>query len=459
MGTGMRQLFRTALVLVGSVGADPNTWGSSSHEEAATSQHYDSPGAQSSLTQRQQQQQQQRLRGRRRNQAPESSLEEQEDSWLRVAFPNAHTVLEGNDEAPPTMSPLVWTGEGETDNSMVVPMQPVQLKDQGKIANVVGGSNASPGDAPYFALILSWNGKTQQWESSGCGGTLISSRHVLTAGHCAAGRNAKLDAVYVHAYQPFWGNPGVPFHYSKVVSYTLHPQFDDGPNKNDVAIITLQKAVDLSKFAPVVLAPSSLTLRDDDTVTVYGFGRQAYKDATQVKTLQTVDLPFISRDSCRDIYGSSKVLDDMVCAGYTDGGKDACNGDSGGPLVVDRNGQSYQYAVVSWGEGCGFRNKPGVYTATQPHMEWIQSTVCNASSSVKSPLCGNYSGSAVSSFAVKPTPSPVTEDETKFRDNFDCTRKQAGQSCEYGGQCCSGMCQYVSGSRTTTKSRVCLNYS
>jgi secreted trypsin-like serine protease len=57
----------------------------------------------------------------------------------------------------------------------------------------------------------------------------------------------------------------------------------------------------------------------------------------------------------------------QVCAGYREGGKDACEGDSGGPLVVaEGEGEDavWQLAgIISWGAGsCGEANRPGVYT-------------------------------------------------------------------------------------------------
>jgi Trypsin len=339
-----------------------------------------------------------------------------------------------------------------------IPLEPSVLKDRGKVANVVGGYDAGPFEAPFFVMFMSWSDINHQWEFTGCGGTLVSDRHVLTAGHCAMGRDARLDAAYVHAYRPFDGNPGVPFHYSKVLSYQIHPDFDDGPNSNDVAIATLHKPVDPATFRPIRLAapPSAIQLRDGDETKVYGFGRQNFRSKVQVKTLQVVDVPFLTRESCRQSYGA-RVLDDMVCTAAHN--RDACSGDSGGPLVAVREGVTYQVAVVSWGRGCGSEAQPGVYASTLYHYVWIRDRVCGGPS-VKSPLCSesSYGSSPASDFRKKKKEQDAAPSggEGPVRDRSragrrKCRRRRnAGLSCARSEQCCSRKC------RATPAGRVCV---
>lgn len=84
-------------------------------------------------------------------------------------------------------------------------------------------------------------------------------------------------------------------------------------------------------------------------------------------------MPIIDRDTCADQYSSvNQVTDSMVCAGYTQGGQDACSGDSGGPLV---DGSGTLVGVVSWGSGCARPNFPGVYTRVGNFIEWIANNI------------------------------------------------------------------------------------
>ncbi|MBV96894.1 Serine protease 33, partial [Eschrichtius robustus] len=50
----------------------------------------------------------------------------------------------------------------------------------------------------------------------------------------------------------------------------------------------------------------------------------------------------------------------------------ASQGDPGGPLVCEKNELWIQIGIVSWGVGCGRRNRAGSYTNVSSYFNWIQ---------------------------------------------------------------------------------------
>lgn len=102
-------------------------------------------------------------------------------------------------------------------------------------------------------------------------------------------------------------------------------------------------------------------LKEDYEVKLGAHQLDSYTPEAEVRTVAQVISHFIQQD--------------MVCAGYVRGGKDACQGDSGGPLSCPVAGLWYLAGIVSWGDACGAPNRPGVYTLTSSYASWIHHQV------------------------------------------------------------------------------------
>ncbi|KAM4605284.1 uncharacterized protein prss56 [Polymixia lowei] len=99
-------------------------------------------------------------------------------------------------------------------------------------------------------------------------------------------------------------------------------------------------------------------------------------------------VPLLPQSTCKSAFGKELLTNTMLCAGYLSGGIDSCQGDSGGPLIYqDRlSGRFQLYGITSWGDGCGERGKPGVYTRVSAFSDWIQAEIQKSLGS-REPTC------------------------------------------------------------------------
>ncbi|OXB66956.1 hypothetical protein ASZ78_004620 [Callipepla squamata] len=241
-----------------------------------------------------------------------------------------------------------------------------------KYFKIVGGSQAEVETQPWIAGIFQNIKGTDQFL---CGGSLIDPCWVLTAAHCFYDPTKKQPNK--SAYKVFLGKSVLNatdeheqvFMVDEIIS---HPDFTDytGGNDNDIALIRIrttsgQCAVESNYVRTVCLPEKNLNLHDNTRCEIAGYGKQ---------NSSTVNL--ISQDTCKNkYYDNTRVTDNMVCAGDPAWETDACKGDSGGPMVCEHNGRMTLYGIVSWGDGCAKKNKPGVYTRVTRYLNWIDTNM------------------------------------------------------------------------------------
>lgn len=77
-------------------------------------------------------------------------------------------------------------------------------------------------------------------------------------------------------------------------------------------------------IAAVALPELNQTIAAESIAQVSGWGTLREGGITLPDQLQVVEVPIVSLEDCRAAYGSSSVTDRMICAGFPEGGKDAC---------------------------------------------------------------------------------------------------------------------------------------
>ncbi|XP_067626643.1 trypsin-1-like [Eurosta solidaginis] len=230
---------------------------------------------------------------------------------------------------------------------------------------IVGGMETELHEYPWMAMLL----------RSGdfyCGGSLINDQYVLTAAHCVRGFNRRVVSVRLLSHNRTDGR--VSTIDRQLDTIIVHEDYSSRNIDNDIALLRFTKPVKLSEpLKPVCLAEAGKTYEGEIAV-VTGWG--SVKEGGYIAdSLQEVQVPVMSQEDCRKSkYGADRITDNMLCAGYPEGGKDSCQGDSGGPLHVGNNATgSYHLAgIVSWGEGCARPNAPGVYTRVTQYLDWIE---------------------------------------------------------------------------------------
>ncbi|XP_066486423.1 serine protease 27-like [Tiliqua scincoides] len=248
---------------------------------------------------------------------------------------------------------------------------------QGSMNRIVGGDNSQAGEWPWQVSLMR-NGKHH------CGGSLIRDQWIVTASHCFQPTDKPANfSVLLGALK--LSDPGPHSITVAVRRIVRNPTYEGDLRTGDIALVELEHPVKFThRIVPICLPDASVIFPPGHKCWVTGWGDvQSGEEHQTSDILQKLEVPIISTNTCNALYhqdsgepqGTRDIKSDMICAGFAAGRQDACHGDSGGPLVCLMDDSWLQAGVVSWGEGCAQKNRPGVYARLTYYESWIHSII------------------------------------------------------------------------------------
>ncbi|CAF3476232.1 unnamed protein product [Adineta steineri] len=261
-------------------------------------------------------------------------------------------------------------------------------------ARIVNGDQSYRGQWPWMAVVgVYFRDDTNRWINitQKCAATLIANRYLLTAAHCLSNQLPTFDTMRLpNRYQSSLKdtyrvsfdvidvendivNNGNINNKKQSRTYTLehaciHPGFNHNTLLHDIAILKLKQPIIRSSLIDTICLPTNeQIINNGSRLWVAGWGSNA-EYSSSLNTLMHADLQMLPSSLCPSIESN----DYQICAGWSDGKKDACRGDSGGPLMLLSNNRWYIVGIVSFGDGCSRANSGGIYTRVSAYHKWIR---------------------------------------------------------------------------------------
>lgn len=195
-----------------------------------------------------------------------------------------------------------------------------------------------------------------------CAGFLVSDSWVVTLASCSIYNNT-----YVRAGSESYQSGGVISYIEETI---LHPDFDLGTFDSDIALYKLKTPLTGENIRPLVLPdPKNVSIASGDSFIIAGWGQTTAADITFSDVLQEINVPAVTKDDCRQVYGRL-VTENMICGGG-DEAKGPCGGDEGVPVLW----KGQPVGLVCYIYHCARTGFPIIFTNIVNFVDWIHEVI------------------------------------------------------------------------------------
>ncbi|XP_076765754.1 venom serine protease 34 isoform X2 [Xylocopa sonorina] len=233
-------------------------------------------------------------------------------------------------------------------------------------SRIVGGNVTGVNEYPMMAGIMDIG-----IQMIFCGSTIISTKFVLTAGHCVYNRETNELRIVVGEHDVDTEKETNATRYHSVAKIIVHPNYDPATQLNDLALVQTEYDIEYNlKVGPACLPfQHSPDTFGGSFVDILGWGSTDFAEAPS-NVLLKVTVSVITNLQCSKSYRD--ITSDQVCT-YTKG-KDSCQMDSGGPILWQNptTENIVLVGVISKGGGCAVT--PGINIRVGAYIDWIIST-------------------------------------------------------------------------------------
>ncbi|XP_061385803.1 trypsin, alkaline B-like [Danaus plexippus] len=232
---------------------------------------------------------------------------------------------------------------------------------------IAGGAITTIASYPYAASIA-YNKLGFGNFIFSCGGSIVSSRAILTAAFCVY--NDQINRFRVRVGSLTTISAGSVREIDYIAS---HPNYNPVTNEHDIALVHVYPHLLFStNIALGSFADGSYIPRYNQSVWAIGWGQMNHGGALS-DSLRRVQLWLVDNNDCRNRYyelEGPRVTPNMICAvGFDPSGRGQCLGDNGSPIIDD----GLIIGIYSWSHQCATVRYPGVNTYIPKYSDWIKS--------------------------------------------------------------------------------------